>query len=271
MAPDGHASLKAGDYAPPKSSDRRSPCPAINALANHGYIPRDGRNVRANEIYHGLRHQIGISPSLSAIFAYPIFLEQQPADYKAKMSWWSMLTQPIVYMFGGFGMREPGQKDSNGVDVLNLDQLGLHNKVEHDVSLSRLDTAQGDNTSPNPKLIEQLLDASTDGKIITSSDFIELRRKRYAQQQKDNPELDFKDPQIKVACSEIALILKVFGNGEDVPVDYVRAFFQDGRLPRDEGWLKRNWGLGVLEMGNLTKKIKARDILAPPAEAEPTN
>ena len=29
-------------YVPPKSSDLRGPCPGLNAMANHGYIPHNG-------------------------------------------------------------------------------------------------------------------------------------------------------------------------------------------------------------------------------------
>ncbi|CAF4377053.1 unnamed protein product [Adineta steineri] len=32
-------------YQPPGPNDSRSPCPALNALANHGYLPRDGKNI----------------------------------------------------------------------------------------------------------------------------------------------------------------------------------------------------------------------------------
>jgi hypothetical protein len=32
-------------YVPPGPGDSRCPCPALNTLANHGYINRNGRNV----------------------------------------------------------------------------------------------------------------------------------------------------------------------------------------------------------------------------------
>ncbi len=32
-------------YQPPGPDDSRSPCPALNALANHGYLPRDGKDI----------------------------------------------------------------------------------------------------------------------------------------------------------------------------------------------------------------------------------
>ena len=78
----------------------------------------------------------------------------------------------------------------------------------------------------------------------------------------DNQKLEFEGMQVQIACTEIALILKVFGNGAEVPVDYVKAFFQEGRIPRIEGWLKRRWWtLGLIELNILASKIKG--ILGP--------
>ena len=48
--------------------------------------------------------------------------------------------------------------------------------------------------------------------------------------------------QTQIACTETALILKVYGDGSVVLVGYVRASFEDERLPRDE-----DKKVGVLE------------------------
>jgi hypothetical protein len=37
-------------YEPPKAGDSRSPCPALNAMANHGIFPRDGKNIRFTDM-----------------------------------------------------------------------------------------------------------------------------------------------------------------------------------------------------------------------------
>ncbi|KAJ6618735.1 Chloroperoxidase [Mycena sp. CBHHK59/15] len=37
-------------FQPPKSTDARGPCPALNALANHGYLPRSGKNVTIRRV-----------------------------------------------------------------------------------------------------------------------------------------------------------------------------------------------------------------------------
>ncbi|KAL8820942.1 MAG: hypothetical protein Q9223_000930 [Gallowayella weberi] len=259
--------LKRGDYAPVRPGDLRSPCPAINALANHGYLPRDGRNVRASEILVGM-HQYGLGSFLGSVFTHPIFLERPQKDAQAKSSWWSVITNPFAHAFAAFGMREAGQKDSNGVPCLNLDQLALHNVVEHDVSLTRLDIAQGDNITPQPDLIDGLLASSSNGITMTIDDFVTLRRQRYEKQKADNPDLAFQGMQVQIACTEIALILKVFGNGKEVPTNYVKAFFQDGRMPRDEGWSKRRWWtLGLIELNMCASKIKS--ILGPGEGAIP--
>ncbi|KAI4265629.1 MAG: hypothetical protein L6R38_009282, partial [Xanthoria sp. 2 TBL-2021] len=39
----------------PLSTDRRSPCPGINAIANHGYLPRNGLNISLEQFITGFR------------------------------------------------------------------------------------------------------------------------------------------------------------------------------------------------------------------------
>ena len=253
--PPSSTNLKPGTFSPPLPTDLRSPCPAVNALANHGYLPRSGRSVTFSAIHAGMS-QYSLSALLAFAFAYPIFYERQQPS--APHSWTEIFLSPIHYLLGRFGMRSPGETDpTTGERVLNLDQLAQHGIVEHDVSLSRRDIAQGDNNSPQPDLIAELLAASTDGKFLTIPDFVALRRKRYATQKLDNPDLKFGSGELQLASAEVALILKVFGDGKKVPVEYVKAFFQDGRLPREEGWTKKSWwSVGLLGVNTLAGKIK---------------
>ena len=155
-------------------------------------------------------------------------------------------------------MRPAGQTNNEGVATLNLDQIDLHNVVEHDVSMTRRDTAQGDNHTINRELLSQLLASSSDGKVITLADFAQLRKKRYVQQQEANPKgIQFGKSEYQTACAEVALIIGVFGDGEKVPVEYVRAIFEDERLPREEGWKKRGiWSFGLVQMNLLALKVK---------------
>lgn len=48
-------------YQPPEPNDSRSPCPALNALANHGYLPRDGKNIPPEVLQRAIQVMIFIS------------------------------------------------------------------------------------------------------------------------------------------------------------------------------------------------------------------
>ena len=43
------------EYEAPGPNDSRSPCPALNTLANHGYLPRDGKNIRPDVLQLALQ------------------------------------------------------------------------------------------------------------------------------------------------------------------------------------------------------------------------
>ena len=253
-----------GVYAPSTTSDLRSPCPLVNCLANHGYIARDGRNVHANELQAAL-NQVGLSTALRAVFAYPPFLEHtDPNSIASKpppsfwQNLWYLICNPWAILFSRFAMRRPGQKDARGKSCLNLDQLALPGAVEHDISLTRRDYAQGDNNSPQSDLIKDILECSTDGgKTLSMEDLSALRRHRIHEQLEVHPGLTYGPLEHELACGEIALILKVFGDGQKVRCDYVRAFFQEERLPIQEGWKKRRWwSLGLMELNITTRRVK---------------
>lgn len=243
--------LLKGVYAPASPTDLRSPCPMVNCLANHGYLPRDGRGVRAAELYAAVR-QAGVSAGLAAAFSYPVYGEHRPRPGGAgPRSRWARLVGGLVGPgFARLGMRRPGQADSAGRPVLDLDQLALPGVVEHDISLTRRDHQQPQgNNALQVDLVSELIGSSADGKTITRQDLAALRRRRISAQQQENPGLLYGGFQHLLSCGEISLILGVIGNGSTVPVEYVRAFLLEERLPILEGWTRRRWWtFGFMEL-----------------------
>src|SRR4051812_19538700 len=53
-------------YIPPGSGDYRSPCPALNTLANHGYLPRTGLHWEAEAVAKVLHNIYNIEPSTAS-------------------------------------------------------------------------------------------------------------------------------------------------------------------------------------------------------------
>ena len=97
---------------------------------------------------------------------------------------------------------------------LDLDQLGLSGVMEHDISLTRHDHTQDDNTSRQPDLTRDLLASSLDGgQTLTAEDLATLRRRRTEKQKEVNPGLSYRLMQHQVGCTEIALVLDVFKDG----------------------------------------------------------
>lgn len=143
--------------------------------------------------------------------------------------------------------------------TLDLDQMAYHGAVEHDISLTRLDQAQGDNLSPQPRLIQDLLASSSDGGTTLSlEDLSNFRKQRIAQQRTDNPHLVYAAREHRLACGESALLLGVFGDkdGNSVRVDFVRALFEEERLPFEEGWTKKTRPVGLNTVAAISKRIQ---------------
>lgn len=259
-----------GVYIPAGPNDARGPCPVINSLANHGYISRSGKNVRAGEIASALS-TIGLSRTLRTALSYPVFNERLESQQQIKkltffQKLWNFLRNPWSIL-AHLGVRRPFQEDDRGRKVINLDQLALYGAVEHDVSLTRRDFKQKEgNCIMQPDLVRQLLESSKDGKKITMQDLADLRKTRINQQTLDNPELKYGESQHTLACGEIALILSVFGDGKSISCDRARALFQEERLPVEEGWKRRWWwSVGLFEIHSLGDRVKAAVGLKFPA------
>jgi hypothetical protein len=51
------------EYIAPEDSDSRSACPMLNALANHGVLPRDGKNIPFRTLTSTVRQSFNFAPS----------------------------------------------------------------------------------------------------------------------------------------------------------------------------------------------------------------
>ncbi|KAF9260992.1 Cloroperoxidase [Marasmius fiardii PR-910] len=119
------------EYRPPKKSDIRSVCPALNTMANHGYIPRDGRNLTFFTIFYGLKACYGLSSFLAFVLAFGgfILIGRSPISLP--------FTVPKLFA----ASNPDGSTSQPGVIDLRL--VGLHGGVEHDASLVHEDCSPG--------------------------------------------------------------------------------------------------------------------------------
>ncbi|THC90875.1 hypothetical protein EYZ11_009655 [Aspergillus tanneri] len=227
-----------GKYQPPRTEDLRAPCPALNTLANHGLIARDGRNITANELTSALRY-LGLGFDVITILVNSAFAvhAEDPKNSPPGTSW--------------SGLRDPNQVNDADIPVLNLDQVGRPHAIEHDVSLTRQDRALGDHMHLDRRLYDQLLRCPRDASpVFRVADLGILRNTRYNQQKMVNSQLEFDTKMHYIACAEAAALHCVFGKGmrRRVPREYIKAVFGEERLPIQEGWKPRRWRVFLPEL-----------------------
>ncbi|KAK7915328.1 hypothetical protein PG985_013031 [Apiospora marii] len=260
------ASPPVGQYAKAPADASRSPCPVVNALANHGYLERSGKKIYVEDL-NAAMGQVGMSPLLGSVFAVPTYFEYHDpalAYMRKPVGAWqragSLIKNPYSF-FDYFGCWKENQFD-NKRKYLNLEDLASHGAIEHDISLSRRDFGEKQgNNDPQPDLIAEMLEFSSDGgKTLTIDNLAAFIKARIRRQLKENPGLVYGPPEHQVNCGQIALMMGCFGDGKTIPVEYVKAIFEDERLPVEEGWTKRTWWtMGLLEffgaVSNLVAKV----------------
>ncbi|KAF4548684.1 Peroxidase-like protein 6 [Elsinoe fawcettii] len=189
-----YSSDKEYHWQKPCDTDRRSPCPMINTLANHGYLPRDGLNVSLDQLVAGFEAAVNLHPEATLLVGCAA-LPASTTGYN---------------------------------DTFNLDDLSKHNVIEHDGSLSRADIYSGDNRSFNKKIWRSVTRFFEEDTIS-----IEAAARARAARLKDaaarNPEFNLTAAGMQFSMVETALYQVVFGdpvlgNAVTEQVDY---FFRE--------------------------------------------
>ncbi|KAH9940292.1 hypothetical protein B0H21DRAFT_824871 [Amylocystis lapponica] len=162
-------------YCAPKDGDSRSPCPALNTLANHGYLPRDGNCITPRVILHALRDAYHLSWPLAWLLTY-----------------------------GGFYLL--GQRRKR----ICLADLARHNCIEHDASLVHPDVLHRGEyapTSVSRDMLHRFLAHSADGAVMTPEDVARARVAREAGYPKPMDKLH-----AEIARGEMAIALHLFSS-----------------------------------------------------------
>jgi|SRR5712671_403559 len=125
---------------------------------------------------------------------------------------------------------------------LDLQDLALHNRIEHNGSLTHADAGPGCRYAPirvDKKLLDSLLDVTKNPDYLTPNDLVKVRAMRDA---------TLSSPLSRVhgivARGEVALTIQTFvePNG-NISKQYIREWFGDERLPI--GWSKPTTQIGL--------------------------
>ncbi|KAI1500618.1 Chloroperoxidase [Biscogniauxia marginata] len=228
-------------YSPAGASDSRSPCPLLNTLANHGYLPHDGRGISIQDIADAILASTNWSPDFGTI--------------------------PGQGAFGGIG-------NPPTIDLEDLDNV---NATEHPASLTRADSSSGDSLTLDPARLRALLDDSPRSEYVTTASLarsrnrVEAATRRSAAARGESGELT--DAQRSIAVGEASLLLLLMLDG-DVPdsaaagataaIDYgalrarkdmVRAWLREERFPLELGWAPSDREVQLADVGPLSDAL----------------
>ncbi|KAH7323476.1 Chloroperoxidase [Rhexocercosporidium sp. MPI-PUGE-AT-0058] len=198
--------LSSNTWIAPRASDRRSPCPMVNSLANHGLLPRDGLNISMVDLIVAFNESINLAPAATQLVGRKALLASTTG--------------------------------SNA--TFNLDDINTHGVIEHDGSLSRNDIYFGDNHSFNSTIWNSVA-ASFTNKTISLATAISARSTRLATAAAVNPNFNMTAGDAQFSGIETALYMTVFADPDvtsQARTEWVGVLFRDERLPYEEGWTR---------------------------------
>lgn len=188
------------EYQPPAKEDSRSPCPGINALANHGILPRNGRGITYKQFSVAFTHAYNMAPTLAEQLTSSAYMVDQGRGY------------------------------------IDLHDLNALNVIQHDASFTRPDIAFcPDQGYPDPALVDHFLGRSTDGKKMSIEDMVYFSGLRRAECKASNGEfsLTYSFFHKFFGSGNAALMYSIFGGDvKDLTIWLKEERFPDGWEPK---------------------------------------
>ncbi|KAJ5233153.1 Chloroperoxidase [Penicillium chermesinum] len=183
--------------------DSRSPCPGLNALANHGWLPRSGKNIDLDTFRSAISGAYNYEPT-SMDFIFSLALK--------------------------FNLTTTGNQST-----FNLVDLARHDEIEFDGSLSRNDIYFGDDLHFDPTVWAstarrlQLYDTrgSVEDQYVTLEAAARARAARVADAKRANPSFNASANQMAGSPGTTALYLTTLWDDKvgAVPKSWIKAFF----------------------------------------------
>jgi hypothetical protein len=188
------ASADFGNWEPPHAGEIRGPCPALNALANHGLLPRNGRDLTIPILVEGLGEGLNVTVEVATALSYTgITVSKDPSSMK-----------------------------------FDLDDLNAHNKIEHDGSLTRKDfDLGGESQNFCPEVFNETLGYYKGANEVGIKEVADARWGRIQNSMAHNPEFFYGTSQHFGSYFESAAYYQLFKDPETTKakVDWIKVFF----------------------------------------------
>ncbi|KAH8895469.1 Cloroperoxidase, partial [Thozetella sp. PMI_491] len=213
----------------------RAPCPMLNTLANHGFLPHDGKNITADIAKDALYTALNINQSLTqTLFDFAIRTNPEP-----------------------------------NATTFSLDNLSRHNILEHDASLSRVDAYFGNPQPFNQTIFDQTRSYWT-GPVIDVQMAANARSARIQTSKATNPTFSLSETGRTFSIGESAAYILVIGDRVSGTVSraWVEYLFENERLPLELGWRRQKQIISIDDLENLMERVINATISPDPPTSE---
>ncbi|KAI1172244.1 Chloroperoxidase [Nemania sp. FL0916] len=166
-----------GTFKPEAPGDTRGVCPMLNTLANHGFLPRNGRNINENQTVEALNKAL----NLDMDFGRFLFTAGRLSNPLPNATWF------------------------------NLDHLDRHDLFEHDGSLSRQDAYFGQWSRFNKTVWNWTTQYYT-GDVLDVQMVANSRAQRQMRSNLTNPKYQLSEVGYLFSVAENAAILSILGD-----------------------------------------------------------
>jgi len=238
-------------FQAPGLNDQRGPCPGLNTLANHGYLPRNGI-ASFKQIINATREGFNMGYDLSSALASFAMLARGNAFLdQLSIGGPSPHVPPL-----------PGQ-----IDGPVAGGIATHGRFEGDVSMTRQDAAIGDNKDFQADLYDELLltvgqfgdDSPVTGNrsVVNIQTMGEFKFRRFVEDQKADKQLEYHVGRFSLSYGEASFPLIFFANGTDgvLSVESMSTFFRNQTFPAN--WFRRGTPAGFQVVGNFSDAVLA--------------
>ncbi|KAI1206994.1 Cloroperoxidase [Annulohypoxylon truncatum] len=213
-------------WTAPGTTDVRGPCPMLNTLANHGFLPHTGKGITVNKTIDALGTALNIDSALSVeLFNFAVTTNPTPNS-----------------------------------TYFDLNDLSRHNILEHDGSLSRQDAYFGPPDVFNEAVFNQTKSYWT-GDTITVQMASNARVARLMTSNLTNPEYSLSDLGSAFSIGESGAYVAILGDkvSGTVPKAWVEYLFENERLPYELGFTKAKEPFVADDLGDMMNRIVAAE------------
>ncbi|KAI1114059.1 Chloroperoxidase [Nemania sp. NC0429] len=216
-----------GVFKPEASTDIRGVCPMLNALANHGFLPRNGRDIDENQTVTALNDALNLTPDFGR------------------------------FLFTAARLSNPKPNST----TFNLDHLDRHNLFEHDGSLSRQDAYFGQWSRFNQTIWNWTMQYWT-GDVLDVQMIANGRAQRHTRSNLTNPDYKLSETGYEFSVAENAAILSILGDkiSQTCPKKFADFLFKKEQLPYSIGWKKSAIPISVDDLLNTYHAIQKATV-----------